>query len=426
MLNSGHWMDKVQQLEAGNREQGALWPFNGNAFAPKFHQFLQKKVNIIESTLFYESWLADQTDLQNKRLEAKHARMASGPFPFLRATFYRCLQRWRKECKSLHARHDDVLLAAGDLHVENFGVWSDSRNRLVWGINDFDEACQVPFTLDLVRLATSIILAAEAVQIEAPLDQVCQLLLSGYEEGVGAAGEPILVEERDRPELRALITCVTVPPSSFWTEKFNDDENPEITAKQLPRSLEDTLRPAFPRESTPVYRRQRKPAGLGSLGRRRYIAALKQGDDDYLAREAKALVPSALSWLEMRPAAVSLAGTLLQRVVRSPDPCLQIHDRWLVRQLAPEALEIELPASREDSRLVFAPALLRSMGFETANAHLGSKSPSKLGAALDGLRRDLGEDWLVTATARMEKATRKDHQAWSKYWKRHSHKSGSG
>ena len=39
----------------------------------------------------------------------------------------------------------------GDLHVENFGTWLDSRERLVWGMNDFDEACELPFTSDLVR-----------------------------------------------------------------------------------------------------------------------------------------------------------------------------------------------------------------------------------------------------------------------------------
>ena len=382
------------------------------------------KVNVIESTLFYESWLADQTDLQNRRLEVKHARMASNPFAFLRGTFYRWLQRWRKECDYLHNRHEDVLLAIGDLHIENFGIWRDSRNRLVWGINDFDEACQVPFTLDLVRLATSAILAAEVVEIEVPRDQVCHLLLAGYQEGLEAAGAPILLDARDRGELLAFVSCVTEPPSTYWAEKLNDDDNPEITSKELPRGLEDAFRPAFPRGSTPVYRRQRKPGGLGSLGRRRYMAVLKRGDNDYIAREAKALVPSALSWLEMRPAAISLAGTMLQRIVRSPDPCLQVHDRWLVRQAAPGAVKIELPASKEDSRLAFAPALLNAMGFETANVHLGSRSPGELQAAMDGLRRELGDGWLVTAAAKMEKATRKDHQAWLKYWKRHSQKSG--
>ena len=382
-------------------------------------------LNVIESTLFYESWLADQTDLQNRRLDVKHARMASNPFPFLRGTFYRWLQRWRKECDYLHNRHQDVLLAVGDLHIENFGTWRDSRSRLVWGINDFDEACQVPFTLDLVRLATSIILAAEAVEIEIPRNRVSHLLLAGYQDGLEAAGAPILLEAEERREMLAFASFAIKPPPSYWAEKFNDDDNPEIAAKELPRGLEDAFRPAFPRGSTPVYRRQRKPSGLGSLGRRRFMAALKRGDADYIAREAKALVPSALSWLEMRPAAISLAGTLLQRIVRSPDPCLQIHDRWLIRQAAPEALKIELPASREESHLIFAAPLLNAMGFETANVHLGSRSPKELETALEGLRRQVGEDWLVTASARMEKVTRKDHLAWLKYWKRHSKKSGS-
>jgi uncharacterized protein (DUF2252 family) len=39
--------------------------------------------------------------------------------------------------------------------------------------------------------------------------------------------------------------------------------------------------------------REKRPGGLGSLGRRRYMAVLKKGRDQYIAREAKALVPSA-------------------------------------------------------------------------------------------------------------------------------------
>ena len=385
-------------------------------------QPIRPDVNIVESTVFYESWLEDQTDLQDKRLDKKHALMASGPFPFLRATFYRWLQRWRKECGDLHGRNEDALLAVGDLHLENFGIWRDSRNRLVWGINDFDEACQVPFTLDLVRLATSIILAAEAVEVEAPIGKVAELLLAGYGDGLEAAGAPTLLENGNGHELMALVTTVNEPSATFWAKKLNEDDNPAIGAKELPRGLDDVFRSAFPRGSIPAYRRQRKPGGLGSLGRRRYLAVMKRNDHQPIAREAKALVPSALSWLEMRPAAMSLTATLLQRAVRSPDPWLQVHDRWLVRQLAPDAFKIELPASKEDCRLVFAPALLRAMGFETANVHLGSRSPSDLQLAMDRLRRDLGQDWLAGATGRMERVTRKDHGAWAKYWKRHSRK----
>ena len=47
------------------------------------------------------------------------------------------------------------LLCVGDLHVENFGVWRDAEGRLVWGVNDFDEACEAAFAGDLVRLLAS-------------------------------------------------------------------------------------------------------------------------------------------------------------------------------------------------------------------------------------------------------------------------------
>jgi hypothetical protein len=377
-------------------------------------------VNIIESTQSYEAWFANQTDLQKKGVDKKHEQMASCVFPFLRASFYRWVQRWRKECSDLHERDEDVLLAVGDLHVENFGIWRDSRERLVWGVNDFDEACQLPFTIDLVRLATSIILAAEAARIEAPMDKVTEFLIAGYEDGLKAGGRPILLDEGDYHELLALVCTVKETPAVFWARKLSDDENPEIGAKELPAWLEDIFGSAFPPGSEPAYRREKRPGGLGSLGRRRYIAVSKKAGNQYTAREAKALVPSAVAWLQKRPAAKSLTATLLQRAVRSPDPWLQVHDRWLVRQLAPDAIKIELPSSQEDSRLVFAPDLIRVMGFETANIHLGSKSPGDLQAAMDRLREDLGGDWLTAASGRMAKVTHQDHLEWKKHWKAHS------
>ncbi len=51
------------------------------------------------------------------------------------------------------------VLAVGDMHLENFGTWRDADGRLVWGVNDFDEAAVMPYPLDLVRLAASIRLA---------------------------------------------------------------------------------------------------------------------------------------------------------------------------------------------------------------------------------------------------------------------------
>jgi len=372
-------------------------------------------VNIIESSRSYEAWLSERTDLQGRGLERKHGQMARGAFPFLRATFYRWLQRWRKECAELCEREHDVLLVVGDLHVENFGIWRDSRERLVWGVNDFDEACQMPFTNDLVRLATSLILAAEAAEIEAPLEKIAEFLIAGYENGVESGGSPILLESEEHHQLMALVCVVKEDPASFWTRALRENEAPEISAKELPDWLEDIFRSAFPHPCKPEYRRERRPGGLGSLGRRRYLAVYRKSPNRYIAREAKALVPSASCWLEKRRAAKSLTATLLQRAVRIPDPWLQVHDQWIVRQFAPDAFKVELPNSQEDLRLVFAPALIHAMGLETANIHLGSRSPRGLKMAMEHLRQDLGADWLTVATGRMAKVMRQDHLEWKKY-----------
>src|SRR5262249_34716879 len=49
----------------------------------------------------------------------------------------------------------------GDLHLENFGAQRDDKGEFTYDINDFDDAVVAPCSLDLVRCATSILLAAE-------------------------------------------------------------------------------------------------------------------------------------------------------------------------------------------------------------------------------------------------------------------------
>jgi len=369
-------------------------------------------MNIKDSTSDYEQWLGKKTDVQESAMVRKHDEMRTGPFPLLRATFYRWVEHWQVLCPELDSRDQDVLLSVGDLHIENFGIWLDSRKRLVWGINDFDEACELPFTSDLVRLVTSIALAAEAREIQAPLREICERVLGGYREGVEAEGRPILVEEGGHPELKQLAGAIK-SPRKFWRKHLDRVDNPRIDATDLPSRLEDVFRASLPRNVRPTYRRERKPGGLGSLGRRRFTAVVGK-DKTRDMREAKALVPSALYWWEDRPRMLSQTGTLLQRAIRNPDPHLQVHDKWLVRRIAPDALKIDLPASHADQRLALAPMLLRLMGFETANIHLGSRSPEDLIYLLDKVTREVGSKWLEEATERMVRATCQDHRTWAK------------
>ena len=90
-----------------------------------------------------------------------------------------------------------MLLAVGDLHVENFGVWKNSLGDQVWGVNDFDDACELPFTSDLVRLAASIGLAAKQQQVKASAGTVCSWVLAGYRSGLNGKGRPFMVSEHE-------------------------------------------------------------------------------------------------------------------------------------------------------------------------------------------------------------------------------------
>src|SRR4051812_30821152 len=90
----------------------------------------------------YEKWLRAQSDVGGRDLGRKHVRMKESPFIFLRATFFRWAGRMEKICPDL--AEAPAVLSVGDVHVENFGTWRDAEGRLVWGINDFDEAADIP------------------------------------------------------------------------------------------------------------------------------------------------------------------------------------------------------------------------------------------------------------------------------------------
>lgn len=53
----------------------------------------------------------------------------------------------------------------GDAHVSNFGVFLSPERRLVFDVNDFDETHPGPFEWDVKRLAASIAIAGEAINL---------------------------------------------------------------------------------------------------------------------------------------------------------------------------------------------------------------------------------------------------------------------
>ncbi len=356
-----------------------------------------RKSTIHEATAGYESRLGELLALVPEDLERKHEEMRRGVFPFLRATYYRWAQLWPQVCKDL--RGTDVL-AVGDLHVENFGTWRDAEGRLVWGINDFDEVSRLPYTNDLVRLATSAHLAITEGGMTLSADEADAALLKGYTEGLEADGRPfVLAEHWDA--LRRMATERLKNPEAFW-EKLEAQQR--VAEDQVPASALKALRGLLPTTGqAPVY--VHRIAGLGSLGRQRF-AALVDWSGGKIAREAKALAPPATAWTHRSEGEVrDVIRTAVSKAVRCQDPFFAVKRRWTVRRLAPDCSRIELsqlPKSKDSVRL------LQAMGWETANIHLGSASPHAL--LLDLVSRPHG--WLHSAAEAMSAVVQDDWNAW--------------
>src|SRR5262245_16551957 len=172
-----------------------------------------ESMNIVDATLSYERWMATHVAVITADLALKHRRMAASAFTFLRGTFYRWYQLWPKVCSSL--LDAPVVPSVGDLHIENFGTWRDLEGRLVWGVNDVDEACSLPYTNDLVRLATSAVLAARQGGLRSVRREICEAIVTGYVRSIGQGGRPFVLEEQAR-WLRRIATNDLRDPVVFW------------------------------------------------------------------------------------------------------------------------------------------------------------------------------------------------------------------
>jgi hypothetical protein len=357
-------------------------------------------MRIHKSTKKYEAWLAKNITVLPADLALKHTRMAEDSFQFLRATFYRWMQVWPQVCPDL-ARGPQVL-AVGDLHVENFGTWRDKEGRLIWGVNDFDEAFPLSYTVDLVRLAVSAHMAISSDHLALPHEDACAAILAGYREGLEAGGKPFVLEEENK-WLREVATGELRDPVHFWG-KMN-----ALTPVrgEVPKSARKALEELLPARGL-VYRLVHRVAGLGSLGRERYVA-LADWEGGRVAREAKALLPSACVWAKEEEGSKKIFyEEIITNAARAHDPYVHLCGRWIVRRLASHCSRIELttiPKRRDEERL------LHSMGFETANIHLGSKR------AIKNVRRDLAKrkpGWVHEAAKKMADAVRKDWEEWRK------------
>jgi len=211
---------------------------------------------------------------------------------------------------------------------------------------------------------------------------------------------PFVLEEQHN-WLRRAATGELRNPVRFWAKM-----NSWPTTRDVPKSAKKALESLLPEQVN--YKVVHRIAGVGSLGRERFVA-LTDFEGGRIAREAKALAPSACVWAwDAEGSKKILYDTILESARRAADPLVCVRGRWLVRRLAPDCSRIELatlPKQVDEKRL------LEAMGFETANVHSGCKG------ALKRIRRDLETrrgDWLHVATKKMINCVVEDYEDWCK------------
>jgi uncharacterized protein (DUF2252 family) len=101
---------------------------------------------------------ADLMSADPSAFRTKFRKMAADPFAFFRGSaclFYADVSV--REDRWVDERTGRVWIQ-GDLHAENFGTYMDGSGKLIFDVNDFDEAYVGHFTWDLMRFAASVAL----------------------------------------------------------------------------------------------------------------------------------------------------------------------------------------------------------------------------------------------------------------------------
>lgn len=111
----------------------------------------------------------------------KYRKMAADPFAFYRGTaclFYADVAatggRFARWDRDFVGERSSGIWIHGDLHAENFGTYMNSDGRLVFDVNDFDEAYVGHYTWDLMRFAASLALMGWSKAL--PEDEVRRLV----------------------------------------------------------------------------------------------------------------------------------------------------------------------------------------------------------------------------------------------------------
>ncbi|MCW3111148.1 MAG: hypothetical protein JWQ09_5654, partial [Segetibacter sp.] len=238
---------------------------------------------------------AFNASLLPEMVKLKYRLLADNPFRFYRGTnhlFYEDLVR----SDALPASPNVWL--AGDLHLENFGSYKGDNRQVYFDISDFDEGILGPALWDVIRMATSIFVGFDVLNVSAATTEKCattfikkysETLESGKARGIELGTAKGIIKE--------LLKKVSKRKAEKWLQQrikkngkgtfvFKEIENRQLRIgnKQLKNRLIDHIRKMH------LYKKNKlnnfkvhdaccRIAGTGSLGLKRYLFLLETETD---------------------------------------------------------------------------------------------------------------------------------------------------
>jgi uncharacterized protein (DUF2252 family) len=318
-----------------------------------------------------------------QRLRIKYDAMRSSAFAFLRGTahlFYAQLPAARP------LRKAPAAWLCGDLHLQNFGSYKGDNRLVYFDMNDFDEACLGPCTLDPLRFAVSVLVGAGTLGYDArDARRLARRFMDAYVAAI-ALGKARWVDRDGATGLIAgLLNGLRMRKRKMYlnkrtrltngTRKLRIDGDHVLAATTAERrEVARFMRRFAKSQGKPQFFRvldvARRVAGTGSLGVERYVILIEgkgSPDGNYLL-DLKQALPSALrpyvalkqpKWeseahrvvaLERRMQAVSMAFLNPVRMDGRP---------FVLRGLQPREDRVELNAATDPH---LAQTLMEDMG----------------------------------------------------------------
>ncbi len=363
-----------------------------------------------------------------ERLSLKLAAIRTNPFAFFRGTcplFYSTLALDRA------LRSSPMVLACGDLHLENFGSYKGDNRLVYFDMNDFDESCVAPVALELVRFLTSILVAAKPLKINSTTaSKMVASFIETYAANVistkprwierSIATGPVkkLLQSLKGRHRCDLIKQRTRRLAGKIRLLIDGEKTLAVTSKDRARA-ESILSAFASTQASPAWFQPidvvRRIAGNGSLGLERYVALVRGDgsvDGQYLI-DMKLANPSSLAaninvsqprWRSEAERVISI-----QRIAQAISPALLgsigIGKRsYLIKELQPSADRVNLAAL--GGKLGALNEVVRTMAESTAWAHLRGCGRFGTGSvdALAGFAKSALWRSQITACAQAAKA----------------------